>query len=141
MPHVKILFVKENSSYDNDDYLQTSAIVMDSITDWEEITQEELNLLYNYRYSFSGFSKNGYNTVILVKDEQPVVERISSIKEWLIQIVEKQKKQEAERKKKEKQKSELLKKTKAEREKKKLLELAKKHGIDLTKIKDTKNEK
>lgn len=109
---VKIVLVEEAS----DDYY-SKKIIRDGISDWEEISDEDFELL---RYNIRRLYDNNHNLepMLIVRDDVPVVDRLKSIKDALAKEREKQ---EAERRKKEETKlareqAKLMKKVNSEKE-------------------------
>ena len=86
MPEVKIILGTEYVDPWN------TTIILDSITDWEEISGEELEYLKENIYKISTWPSGLYPT-ILVKDEIPVSNRIESIREKIKEELNKKKEQ------------------------------------------------
>lgn len=116
MPQVKIMYVERGYSDYEDSY-----DIKESITDWEEITDEELKFLKQYKYSLiPGYE--GYIPLIFVKDKEPVAFRLTELRELLekekaaqeekkrVIEEEKKKKESADKEKKEKRERTMLKK-------------------------------
>jgi len=100
MAKVKIVLLHERY-YSDDDYSSTQRILGESLSDWEEITDDELKYLREHLYKLN-FGITRYPTIV-VQDDIPVRDRITSIKE----LVKKERaKAEAERRKNEKEKAE-----------------------------------
>ena len=99
MPQVKIVLVKDFEG-NQDDYNSTSSILVDSISDWEEINDEDLNFL---EYNLSRlFNYGPYRPIIVKKDIVPVYERVKSIKDMIQKEQDRrQREEEAEIKRKE----------------------------------------
>ena len=117
MPEVKILLVEDYRGYDN--YLD-DPFIKDSIVDWEEISQEDLNNLVKYKDYFPK-PPTYFRYVILIKNFLPVKEAFTS----LTDVIEKakieaeketQKKEEANRKRQETRRKNQEAKEKAELE-------------------------
>lgn len=89
---VKIVLVEEAS----DDYYSRK-IIRDGITDWEEISDEDFDLL---RYNLRRLYDTEYNLepMLIVKDDVAVVDRLKSIKDAL---VKERARQEADKRKRE----------------------------------------
>lgn len=87
MPEVKI-FMATTSSYDEEWH---TVDTINSISDWETITEEEYTLLKNNLYRLFDRSSEGY-PVLLRKDSVSVHQRITSIKELIAADVEKERK-------------------------------------------------
>ncbi|AUZ95091.1 hypothetical protein FDI40_gp332 [Agrobacterium phage Atu_ph07] len=87
MPEVKI-FMASSSSYDDE---WNSVETINSISDWETITEEEYNFLKNNLYRLFNRATEGY-PVLLRKDSVSVHQRITSIKELIAADVEKERK-------------------------------------------------
>lgn len=79
MPLIKIIITENNYS---DDYSDSHRVTQ-SITDWEEISQEDLDLLSKYRWDLmqSMGLDHAHNICILQKDTEPAVSRIRDLKE------------------------------------------------------------
>lgn len=123
MPEVRIILY--NVEYDYSDYGHDSFSIIDSISDWETITDQELNLLRRY-IDKEDFGK-GYYPLLLVKDDVPVFERIKNIKAYVKRLELKHKKYEEELKKKEEARKEKSAAKKAEKERKMLEKLKEKY--------------
>lgn len=82
MPQVKIILVQ---TIDCDYY--SKQIVRDSITDWEEVTEEEFTLLRDNLRSVVTIGREHYDyePMLIVKDDKPVVEHIKTIREAIEQ--------------------------------------------------------
>jgi hypothetical protein len=80
MPLVKILLSQD---YTDDDYFTN--IIRDSITDWEEISAEELSFLRGHLYDILGGKSNYWDMkpILLVKDEIPARVRIDNLKQFI----------------------------------------------------------
>ena len=109
---VKIVLVEEPS----DDYYSRK-IIRDGITDWEEISDEDYDLL---RYNVKRLYDTEYNMepMLIVKDDVPVIERLKSVKDA---ISKERAKQESEKRKREEAKlareqAKLMKKVNSEKE-------------------------
>lgn len=113
MPQVKIVLVQK-LDYDFDDNYESFSILRDSISDWEEITQQELDLLtYNPQFLNKACGvKNNYKAIIVVKDIEPVFNRIQSVKNYLKALEEDVRKsnEKAELARKERERKKALKK-------------------------------
>lgn len=109
---VKILLVQETS----DDYY-SQKIIRDSISDWEEISDEDFRFLEKNLHSVFP-TPSGFTPMLVVKDDKSVVTRIAQIKESL----DKEKaRRDAEQAKREearmaREKAKLLKKMSSERQ-------------------------
>lgn len=117
MPKVKILIATDSSS-DYDDYYSRT-ILRQGITDWEEISEEDLAFLRNNLYHIVDRNVYGYSAtpILVVQDEVNLVQRIASIKDAIrIENERRAAAEEAARKKREaaKLKKELAKKAKTE---------------------------
>jgi hypothetical protein len=121
MPLVKIFTM--NSKVE-DDYYSRNEIAA-GVTDWEEITKEELTLLRSYAYSIPGM--RGNNALIVCQNEISTVEALTSIRDFLDK---EQKRRDAETKKNAARIA-AAKRTRAEKELAKLKQLAEKHGVDI----------
>lgn len=108
---VRIVLVEETS----DDYYSRK-IIRDGITDWEEISDDDFDILrYNVRMLYN--SQHNLEPMLIVKDDVPVAERIKSIKDA---VAKERAKQEAEKRKREdaklaKEKARLMKKAESEK--------------------------
>lgn len=94
MPEVKI-FMSTTSSYDEEWH---TVDTINSISDWETVTEEEYTLLKNNLYRLFSKSSEGY-PVLLRKDSVSVHQRITSIKELIAADVEKERKRVEENQK------------------------------------------
>lgn len=129
MKEVKIVLVQE---FFNDDSYSVN-IIRDSITDWEQISDEDLQFLRRNLIKVVGDTKIGYEfkPMLIIKDAQPVSVRIKEIKKEIAAAqarIEKARK-EREAKRKQKEKDKLLKSQTSEKEL--FRELAKKYGSEL----------
>ena len=81
MPEVKIVRVVEGfyDSYGDDAY----HTIRSSITDWETISEDDLQLLQANMYRLQQHYGGSDYLRLVVKDTLPVVERLSSIREWI----------------------------------------------------------
>jgi len=121
---VKILLMQETS----DDYY-SQKIIRDSISDWEEISDEDFQFLQKHLASIFPYN-NGFMPLLMVKDDKPVLSRIEQIKKVLDREKEKQDAERAKREesKRAKEKARMLKKMASEREL--FDELKKKFGVE-----------
>ena len=129
MPKVKILIATETSQYEYDDYY-TQHILRQGITDWEDISEEDLDFLQKNRYNIIDREKYGHDAypIVLVQDDITLVDRISSIREFIKKQEEKRKKLDEEMRKKREAaalKKKLAQAAKTEAEEKALLEALK----------------
>lgn len=116
MPKVKIVL----SEYDYGDDSYSCATMKEGISDWEEISDADLQLLKTHRHYIIG-NTGSLAPVILVQDEVPVKVRIEGIKK----LLEKYRVVEEERKAKElkaKQERALKKQAKTEKQQRELFE-------------------
>lgn len=97
MPKVKIVLTSESGS-DYDDYY-SQQIIRQGMTDWEEVSQEDLDFLLRNKWRIVDRQKHGpyVHPMVVVMDDEPVLDRIASIKEFVRKEEERQKKEEAER--------------------------------------------
>jgi len=112
---VKILLSEDVSVYDYDDYMSKS-ILRESISDWEEISDDDFSFLRDNIWSLRDWPAN-CKPLLLVKDEMPVMDRITSIKAE-IDLEQKRKAAklaEKRRKELERQQAKLLKKADSEK--------------------------
>lgn len=110
---VKIVLSQEISLDEYGDYYSRN-IIRDSITDWEEVSDGDYKfLLTNLHHLFKTVREAGMNPCLLVKDEQPIIQRIQSVREEI------RRHQDYERKRLEKEEQE-----KAERTRKRLMKKA-----------------
>lgn len=119
---VKILLAQ---SFDVDDYYSQS-IIRDSISDWEEVNDDDFNFLKSNMYRIIEIP-HGFSPILLVKDHIDVKVRIAKVKEL---IAEERAKESAEKARKDKIKKdkEIAKRLKqADNEKALLEELKKKY--------------
>lgn len=128
MPKVKVVLFQDASS--DDDYY-SQQIIRQGITEWEDISEEDYQFLRNNKHRIlngrNQVERFGYGTTatIIVQDDVPVVERISTIREEI------RKEQERDRKESEKRaalkaerelKKQLSKRAKTEADERRLLE-------------------
>jgi len=97
MPKVKIVLTSEGAS-DYDDYY-SQQIIRQGMTDWEDISDEDLSFLQRNKWRLLDRQKHGpyLHPMIVVMDEEPILDKISSIKEFIRKEEEKAAKEEAER--------------------------------------------
>ena len=87
MPEVRI-FMSTSSSYDDE---WNTVDTINSISDWETITEEEYKILKDNLYRIFSSHTEGY-PVLLRKDDVPVHKRIDSIRVLIAEDVEKERK-------------------------------------------------
>ncbi|MFA5153574.1 MAG: hypothetical protein WC554_13505 [Clostridia bacterium] len=121
MPQVKIILGTEYVDPWN------TTILLDSITDWEEISDDELVFLRENIYRISTWPSGLYPT-ILVKDELPVSIRIESIREKIKEELSRKREQERKNEEANEKRIATKQKNKEEKEKKILEELKAKYG-------------
>ena len=92
MPEVKIVLASEAYEEDYGNYYHRAEI-KGTISDWEEISEEELTWLRKYIHEIPTPWKF-WHYIILVKDDVPVMARLDSIKGF---IKDEKKKQEEKR--------------------------------------------
>jgi hypothetical protein len=129
---VKIVLAQDISLDDYGDYYSRN-IIRDSITDWEEVSDEDFDFLKsNIVHLFRSVRDAGMQPCLLVKDEQSIVQRIQSVKDEIRKFEEDRRKQqeEDEQRKAERARQRLLKKAKSEIEL--LTQLQEKYGIEAT---------
>lgn len=82
MPQVKIVLMQTVDA----DYYSTQ-IVRDSITDWEEVSDEDLKLLQDNLRSVVKVNSAfyDYEPVLILKDQKPVFEHVATIREAIEQ--------------------------------------------------------
>lgn len=84
MPKMKIVFTEGMDL----GYYDERQIVRD-MTDWEEVTDEELALINKYKYHIRArFTGMGLTPHIVVQDDQPVSTRITDIHSLMRQVEE-----------------------------------------------------
>jgi hypothetical protein len=125
MPEVRIVLYTIHYDYSGSDYERDSFSLIDSISDWETITNQELDLLNRY---LDKEDFGGYYPMVLVKDEVPVINRINNIKSYVKKLEEKYRKQQEQRDKEAAAKKEKAAAKKAEKERKMLEALKAKYG-------------
>lgn len=123
MPKIKIVLVE--SRYCDDE--SSENIIREGITDWEEVSQADLNLLRSHVYRLS---RRGRSAVIVEYYPDSTVEAVKSIKEWLATELaeEREKAKAAAKKKAEKERKKVT--AKAERERKVFEDLRKKFEVE-----------
>lgn len=94
MKQVKIVLTDQtvDDSY-GDSY---TTIIRDSITDWEEISDDDYELLKDNFWQLQ--KKYTQNAMLIEKDTVSVIERIASIKEWIQEERIRQEQEAAKRK-------------------------------------------
>jgi hypothetical protein len=91
MPKVKI-FLTQHFADDN----YSTTLLRDSISDWEEITDEELKFLRNNIHKLNIAKYFDMEPTIVALDEAPVIERIQSIKAVIAKEKENERRTKAE---------------------------------------------
>jgi hypothetical protein len=91
MPNVRIVLVEHQYVGDYDEH----HCLYEGISDWEQITDEELTLLRYHLNKIHPKEYSGYIPIVLVKDLKPVSERITSIKAYLVKKDLEEKKRQA----------------------------------------------
>jgi hypothetical protein len=128
---VKVILAQEIQLDDYGDYYSRN-IIRDSITDWEEISDEDYEFLRkNLYHLFNTAADPGLRPYILVKDEVPIVQRIQSVRDEIRKFEEQKRKrqEEDERKKAERARKRMLRTAKSELEL--LSQLQEKYGIEV----------
>ena len=120
MPNVKIVIVQDR--YMDDENNQR--VIAEGISNWEEVTDEELALLKQYIYHGIKLPSYNHSPMVIVQDEVPVQTRIDNIREHLKRIETANKIAETKRKKALAERAA----KKKEREHQKFLELQAKYG-------------
>lgn len=87
MHKIKLIVTDYGSSYD--DYY-SNEILRAGITDWEEVSSEDLKFLKDNLYVISQTMKVSGNVYVIEQDSVPIIERITTAKEF----IEKQRKQQ-----------------------------------------------
>ena len=122
MPKVRIILV-EDYEYDYDRYSE----IVSSITDWEEVTEEEFDFLRNFLYKLKDWPS--YSKPKLLRlDDQPISYRISNLRETMKETLERVKKEEEKKKATVRKAAETRRKKLEEKEKAELERLKKKYG-------------
>lgn len=107
MPKVKILVVKE--SIDRDEY--TTRTLVGSLSDWEEVSEEDVKILKQHSWLFSEPIKKSFgfdfNPYIVFQDEVPIAERIKGVHVFLENERKHKEREEAEKQKRLKRKKKL----------------------------------
>ena len=122
MPQVKLILVERKYAFD----LEYEYFILDSVvTDWDEISDENLNWLQQNKHKFK--TPKGYWYALLIKPELTVNNELVSLQEFVDN--ERKNLEEAERKKKEatRKRKETMEKNKREKELKLLKELESKY--------------
>lgn len=111
---IKILLV-EDLYNDIDDY-NTSAVIKESISDWETVSDEDFEFLRKNTAVIDRKIPSGYRSVIVMKDPLRISERIESIQAEIDRVkAEQQAERDRRRKKQEEQeRKRLLKSQKTE---------------------------
>lgn len=125
---IKILLV-EDMYNDIDDY-NTSAVIKESISDWETVSDEDFEFLRKNMHVIAKKIPAGFRTVIVTKDPLRIAERIESVQAEIDRVkAEREAEQERQRKaQQERERKKLLKTKKTELEL--LAELKKKYESD-----------
>jgi hypothetical protein len=127
---VKIVLSQEISLDDYGDYYSRN-IIRDSITDWEEVSDEDYKFLCsNLIWLFKTVHAAGMKPCLLVKDELPIIQRVQSVKDE-IRRYEQEKRQaeeKIEQERAERVRKRLLKKASSELEL--LKQLQDKYGVE-----------
>ncbi len=129
---VKIVLAQEISLDDYGDYYSRE-IIRGSITDWEEISDEDFKFLRNNMYHlFSSAADAGLKPHLLVKDEVPIMQRIHSVRDEIRKYEEKKRQQQEklEQEKADRARKRMLKKAQSELEL--LQQLQEKYGVEAT---------
>lgn len=115
MPKIKIVLVEY--ALDDDDY--TKRILRSGITEWEEVTEEDLKYIQDNHYLVSHLI--GGTAMVVKQDDAPVVTRIAEVKKYVADTLAKRAAEIEDAKKardakiaERKRKRELSKKTEAE---------------------------
>ena len=124
MPEAKIVLVNETYNRYYRSYVPTH--ILDSITDWEEVTEEELSLLRRY---ISRLPLPGENLsyLLLVKDDKPIHRKINSIRKLIEEEKEKEVKEKRKKEETNRKRQETKRKNQEEKEQKELERLKKKY--------------
>lgn len=102
MPKVKILLSSDHWS--DDDYHTT--ILRQGLTDWEEITDEELKELKSGLFLVARKHFGNLTPIVVVQSEEPVLNTLAAIRaEWKRIDSERKKQQEEEARKREERKA------------------------------------
>ncbi len=108
---IKIILV-EDVYRDIDDY-SGSAVVKESISDWETVSNEDLDFLRKNMYIVARKVPVGFRPVLITKDPMRIAERIESVREEIAKLkAEQEAERERRRKKQEEQERKKLLKTK-----------------------------
>lgn len=108
---IKIILV-EDVYHDIDDY-SGSAVVKESISDWETVNNEDLEFLRKNMHIIARKVPVGFRPVLITKDPVRIAERIESVREEIAKVkAEQEAEREKRRKKQEEQERKKLLKTK-----------------------------
>jgi len=119
MREAKILLAT-NSSGDQFNYYRSELI--GGITDWEEVTEEELSWLRQYLPTLKP-PLYGFHYILIVKDEQTIQFHLESIRKLVIAEKERQDKEKAKKEEINKRRQETRRKNQEEKERKLLEQL------------------
>jgi hypothetical protein len=119
MPEAKILLATD--SFDDYSHYYSSQLA-GSITDWEEVTEEELDWLRSHLRQLPS-PRCGLHYVLVVKDSETLQYRIQSIRLLIKEEKEKQEKERARREEINQRRQETKRKNKEEKERKLLEQL------------------
>lgn len=98
MPLIKLMTVDSHNCYCGGDYDDTTYRLGQDITDWEEVTDEELMFLKKYKHELWMTMRKenprwdyNHNLVIVELDVKPVKERITNLRDKLKEQIEAEK--------------------------------------------------
>jgi hypothetical protein len=126
-PAMKAKLFLTEFNYDSDQY-----ILRNEITDWEEITQEDVDFISKYK-TYINQKYSPYYVTLVIEPNLTIKETISDLKIELKQKIKEDAIREAERKRKEEEKLKKLKERRLLKDKEKVSEIEKivkeKYGI------------
>lgn len=130
MPFIKIITTEDSSDYDSN-----SRIISDSITDWEEVSEDDLAFIKKYRYDLQReiFGSHDWrrSMIILEKDPVSLPKRIADLKDIIAVKVKRDEAAKLKRSAAAKLSTEKRLEARKAREREKFLAMAEKLGVDV----------
>jgi hypothetical protein len=116
------------------DYGNDRTWIARDITDWEDISTDDVALLRKYKYELRnllGLTDYNMNILILTQDDVPLIERVAELKAKLKDKIKADEEAAKKRRKAAQERKEKLAIQKAIKERQQLEALARKHGVDI----------
>lgn len=129
MPKVKILEIESRYDYDDYDGIRTASV--EGLSDWEDISEEEYELLNKHLRQFT--HGHGTELIIVRIDSVPIEKRILNIREELVKVANKEAEKLVKAKEAQDKRNAEAALKKEEKERKHLAALLDKYGNDLIK--------